>query len=166
MTKASKQVYITHFIIYLLGAISLLWLIYLPINGIRFNWSLPISNYLLTTVLVLASAFVEILTRSSERLLLGKLSNRQLNELSNRQSLFALVFIFGFMVMSQDSGLSRAILATYGLSLFMWSTWMNRFGYRMLVRFYYSDRNKNFDFDKDIVKKFYLSVVQLFKRTL
>lgn len=140
MNSQTRIVSLIHFVIHLLGSVALLWIIQLLVNAIRFNWSLKTEHYATATLLVLIAAMLELITRSKDMQFLGGLSNRQRNDLSQRQSLFTLVLIFGFMVMSRDNGLSRTFLAIYFLVYTQWTLWVNRFGFRLLIQTLYSNR--------------------------
>lgn len=124
------------------GALGLLWLIYLLVNFLRFEGTLSAEAYVETSVLLLASAFLEFFTRTRESRQLAGLAKDRLASVSHRQTLFALVIVFGTMVMLKDDRLSRVFLTSFFVSYFLWISWTNLFGFRMLHRALYRDQEK------------------------
>lgn len=89
-----------------------------------------------------ADTLAERFTRYDPFRQIAGLTPQQLTAVSHRQTLFALVSIFGAMVMLKDDSLSRIFLAVYFIAYFGWISWSNRFGYRMLHRSLYRTPSK------------------------
>ncbi|MEX2578884.1 MAG: exopolysaccharide biosynthesis polyprenyl glycosylphosphotransferase [Verrucomicrobiales bacterium] len=129
------------FILQQVGVVALLWIVYPLVNGWRFDGSLPVEHYLEATFLLLAAALVEYFTREPGARHLSGLSRQRLVSISHRQTLFGLTTIFGTMVMFKDDSLSRAVLLVFFAAYFVWISWTNQFGHRLLHRaLYHSDR--------------------------
>ncbi len=131
-----------HFILQMTGALLLLWVIFPVVNWLRFDWGLANKEYIDASFILIAAALMEYFTRSGETRVLAGLSKQQLSAVGHRQTLFALVSIFGTMVMMKDNSLSRIFLSAFFASYFLWIAWSNRFGYRMLHRLLYRNQSK------------------------
>ncbi|NNE93510.1 MAG: exopolysaccharide biosynthesis polyprenyl glycosylphosphotransferase [Verrucomicrobiales bacterium] len=131
-----------HFVFQLAGVLALVWIIYPAVNWIRFGGELKAHDYVLVTGVLIVAALLEILTRPGETKHLSGLSRSQVTAVTHRQTLFALVSVFGTMVMLKDNSLSRAFLALFFPFYFVWIAWSNRTGYRMLHRTLYRNRGK------------------------
>ncbi|MEM6279263.1 MAG: exopolysaccharide biosynthesis polyprenyl glycosylphosphotransferase [Verrucomicrobiota bacterium] len=124
------------------GALCLLWVLYLLVNTLRFQGALSPEPYVEASVLLVASGLLEFFTRHRESRQLSGLSKHQLSSVSHRQTLFALAIVFGAMVMLKDDSLSRIFLSTFFASYFLWVSWSNIFGFRLLHRALYRNREK------------------------
>lgn len=130
------------FILQQLGVLILLWTIYPLVNWLRFDGALGIDPYREAGLLLFASALLEIFTRDPESRAMSGLSRQRLASISHRQTLFALVTIFGTMVMLKDDSLSRVFLASFFTCYFAWIYWTNQFGFRLLHRALYRNGEK------------------------
>lgn len=131
-----------HFFLQLVGIVSLIWIIFPLVNSLRFAGGLIADDYIEATFILVCALILELLTRSPETRRLSGLSKQQLAAVSHRQTLFALVAVFGTMVMLKDDSISRTFLSIFFVSYFAWISWSNRFGYRMLHRFLYRNAAK------------------------
>lgn len=131
-----------HFFLQLVGVVSLIWIVFPLVNLLRFGGELATRDYVDATFVLICASILELLTRPPETRRLAGLSQHQLSAVSHRQTLFALVSLFGTMVMLKDDSLSRTFLGTYFLLYFLWISWTNRFGYRMLHRLLYHNVGK------------------------
>ncbi|MEM9283415.1 MAG: exopolysaccharide biosynthesis polyprenyl glycosylphosphotransferase, partial [Verrucomicrobiota bacterium] len=73
---------------------------------------------------------------------LSGLSGDRLASVSHRQTLFSLVIVFGAMVMLKDDSISRVFLAIFFAVYFLWISWSNHFGHRLLHRALYHNNEK------------------------
>lgn len=137
-----RGISILHFLIQMGGILLILWTTYALVNWLRFDWELDSKVYVDATFVILLASVVEFLTRPVETRSLTGLSRHQLMTISQRQTLFALVAILGAMVMFKDDSLSRVFLTFFYASYFLWISWSNRFGFRMLHRRLYPNRQK------------------------
>ncbi len=131
-----------HFFLQLAGVVSLIWIVFPLVNLIRFAGGLVARDYVEATVLLICALILELLTRPSETRHLAGLSKPQVSAVSHRQTLFALASLFGTMVMLKDDSISRTFLGTFFLLYFLWISWSNRCGYRMLHGFLYRNESK------------------------
>ena len=131
-----------HYLIKQLGGILLFWLIVWSLHLLVYQRELLPGNYLWVSFLVPAAALFEYLIREQRLRSLGGLSRSQVWSLTQREILFALVAIFGVIVMSKDDRLSRAFLALFFCSYTAWISWMNQVGYRLLHRVLYRPSRK------------------------
>ncbi|MDF1862225.1 MAG: exopolysaccharide biosynthesis polyprenyl glycosylphosphotransferase [Verrucomicrobiales bacterium] len=131
-----------HFFLQLVGVVALVWIVFPLVNWLRFAGGLTSVHYFEATVVLVCASILELLTRPPETRHLSGLSKHQLSGVTHRQMLFALVSIFGTMVMLKDDSLSRVFLSVFFLLYFFWIAWTNRFGYRMLHRFLYRNESK------------------------
>jgi len=109
---------------------GIVWILHLTFYGPEL---LPL-NYAQIAPLVPAAALCEILLREKRMRSLSGLSRTQLWNLSQREILFALMTIFGVIVMSKEGVFSRSFLAIFLGSYSFWITWMNLVGHRLLHR--------------------------------
>ncbi len=126
-----------HFLLKLAGTLSLFWGIVWALHYTVYGVDLKPGNYAWVGLLVPAAALIEILVREKRLRFLGGLSRDQVWSVTQREILFALVAIFGVIVMSKDGTLSRAFLALFFSAYSLWATWMNHVGYRLLHRALY-----------------------------
>ena len=131
-----------HFVLQLVGVVSLIWIVFPLVNSLRFEGGLVTRDYVEATFVLICALGLELLSRPPETRRLAGLSKQQLSAVGHRQTLFALVAIFGTMVMLKDDSLSRAFLGTFFPLYFLWISWTNLFGYRMLHRFLYRNESK------------------------
>lgn len=131
-----------HFFLQLAGIVSLIWIIFPLVNSLRFAGGLVVDDYIEATFVLVCALILEALTRPRGIRRLAGLSKQQLGAVSHRQTLFAMVAIFGTMVMLKDDSISRTFLSIFFVSYFLWISWTNRFGYRMLHRFLYRNAAK------------------------
>ncbi len=109
---------------------GIVWFLHFSLYGVEL---LPI-NYAQIAPLVPAAALCEILFREKRMRSLSGLSRAQIWNLSQREILFALMTIFGVIVMSKDGRFSRSFLAIFLGAYTFWITWMNLVGHRLLHR--------------------------------
>lgn len=121
-----------HFLLKLGGSLALFWGIVWFLHLAFYGGELLPANYARVSLLVPAAALIEILGREARQRSLGGLSRSQVWSVTQREILFALVAIFGVIVMSRDETHSRAFLAVYFATYTVWTTWMNHVGYRLL----------------------------------
>jgi exopolysaccharide biosynthesis polyprenyl glycosylphosphotransferase len=140
----SRQIGINrlYFLLQQAGVLLLLWILYPAINIIVYDSTLPSRDYVEASLILLAAAVAERFTRYVPFRQIAGLTPQQLTAVSHRQTLFALVSIFGAMVMLKDDGLSRIFLAAYFGAYFGWISWSNRFGFRILHRSLYRSPSK------------------------
>lgn len=123
-----------HFLIKFVGAQILFWGIVWALHLAVYRADLLPANYVWVSLLVPAASVFEFLIRDRRHRSLSGLSRTQIWSITQREILFALVAIFGVIVMSKDERLSRAFLAAFiGLYSF-WIAWMNLVGHRLLHR--------------------------------
>ncbi|MEM9017896.1 MAG: exopolysaccharide biosynthesis polyprenyl glycosylphosphotransferase [Verrucomicrobiota bacterium] len=141
---SSRQEGITRLFLILqqLGVVALLWAVFLIVNHFRFGSTLAREEYVEATILLLSASLLEFFTRSRDLRNLSGLSKDRLASVSHRQTLFSLVIIFGTMVMLKDDSLSRVFLAVFFVSYFLWISWTNQFGHRLLHRALYRNHEK------------------------
>lgn len=123
-----------HFLLKLSGSIALFWGIVWILHLTVYRSALLPANYVWVSLLVPAAAMLEFSFRESRLRSLSGLSRAQIWSLTQREILFALVAIFGVIVMSKDDRLSRAFLALFFGIYSGWVSWMNLVGHRKLVR--------------------------------
>lgn len=124
------------------GITVIVWAVFLIVNWLRFGWTLNPMDYVEATAVLMVATLVDYATRPRETRSLAGLSNLQTSNASHRQTLIALVFVFGTMVMLKDDSLSRSFLAIFFSCYYGWISWSNRFGCRLLVRLLYRNRQK------------------------
>ncbi len=123
-----------HFLLKQIGSLLLFWSIVWGLHLLVYRHDLLPKNYLWVSLLVPAAAVLEYLVREERLRFLGGLSRSQVWSLTQREILFALVAIFGVIVMSKDDRLSRFFLAAFFGSYALWIAWMNLVGHRLLHR--------------------------------
>ncbi|MCB1228979.1 MAG: sugar transferase [Verrucomicrobiae bacterium] len=124
-----------HFLIKQAGSILLYWLTVWGLHLIVYQRDLLPANYVWMSLLVPAAALFEFLIREERSRSLGGLSRAQIWTVTQREILFALVAIFGVIVMSKDDRMSRVFLALFFCGYTVWISWMNQVGHRMLHHF-------------------------------
>lgn len=130
-----------HRLIKLAGGLVLFWaIVWIMHVGFYREDLLPV-NYLWVSFLVPCAAIFEFLIRAKRHQSLSGLTRQQVWSVSQREILFALVGIFGVIVMSKDDRLSRAFLGVFFLLYASWIAWMNLVGHRLLHRRLYQ-RNR------------------------
>ena len=127
-----------HFLFKMMGGLLLFWLIVWALHLTVYQAELLPKNYAWVSFLVPAAAFAEYLVREERLRSLGGVSKSQVWSITQREILFALVAIFGAIVMSRDGTLSRTFLAIFFASYSAWTAWMNLVGYRLLHRSLYA----------------------------
>jgi undecaprenyl-phosphate glucose phosphotransferase len=127
-----------HFLLKLMGSLALFWGIVWFLHGFVYGSELMPGNYARVCFLVPAAALIELVVRGSRLRYLGGLTRTEVWSITQREILFALVAIFGVIVMSRDESHSRAFLAIYFVSYALWTTWMNHVGYKLLHRSLYA----------------------------
>lgn len=127
-----------HFLLKLMGSLALFWGIVWVLHLTVYGTELRPANYARVCFLVPAAALIELVVRESRLRYLGGLSRTEVWSVTQREILFALVAIFGVIVMSRDESHSRVFLATYFASYTLWITWMNHVGYKLLHRSLYA----------------------------
>lgn len=132
-----------HFLLKLAGTLLIFWLIVWALHFTVYGMDLLPGNYAWVGFLVPAAAVLEISVREKRLRYLGGLSRAQIWSVTQREILFALVAIFGVIVMSKDGTLSRAFLAIFFALFSLWATWMNHVGYRKLHRALYARPKKD-----------------------
>ncbi len=123
-----------HFLIKQFVGLALFWGIVWVLHLTFYGHELLPLNYAQIAPLVPAAALCEILLREKRMRSLSGLSRTQLWNLSQREILFALVTIFGVIVMSKEGVFSRSFLAIFLGGYSFWITWMNLVGHRLLHR--------------------------------
>ncbi len=131
-----------HLVIQITGAIGLFWLVYFLVNLFRFSGALDFQTYLMAALFLLSASLLEFVTRPKKARFLGGLSKGQNFGVSERQTLFVLVAMCSIFVLLELPSLSRVFLASFMVSYFGWITWTNRFGFRILNRVLYRNRQK------------------------
>ncbi len=131
-----------HFFLQLVGVVALIWIVFPLVNSLRFAGGLVAREYVEATFVLILASILEELSRPPETRRIAGLSKAQLSAVSHRQTFFALVSIFGTMVMMKDDSISRTFLSVFFTAYFLWISWSNRFGYRMLHRFLYRNESK------------------------
>lgn len=131
-----------HFLIKLAGGSVLFWLTVWALHLAVYRAELLPSNYVWASFLIPAASIFEFLIRERRHRSLSGLSRTQIWSLTQREILFALVAIFGVIVMSKDERLSRAFLAAFFVLYSFWIAWMNLVGNRLLHRHLYQ-RTRN-----------------------
>ncbi len=126
-----------HFLLKQLGGLVLFWLIVWLLHLVVYRSDLLPANYVWVSFLVPAAAVFEVLVREERFRSLGGLSRAQIWSLTQREILFALVAIFGVIVMSKDDRLSRVFLASFFCGYALWISWMNQVGHRLLHNILY-----------------------------
>lgn len=127
-----------HFLLKLSGSLALFWGIVWILHLAYYGAELLPSNYARVCFFVPAAALVELAVREDRLRSLGGLSRTEVWSITQREILFALVAIFGVIVMSRDASHSRIFLAVYFASYALWITWMNHAGYKALHRALYA----------------------------
>lgn len=117
---------------------AVVWLLHLCFYGDE----LRPANYIWLSFLVPAAAYLEKLARASNRQSLCRLTREQISNITQREVIFALVTVFGAIVMMRDPTASRVFLAVFFTCYAAWITWMNHVGHRMIQRFLYRNREK------------------------
>lgn len=132
-----------HFLVKFLGSLILfwgtVWILHLTVYG---HELLP-KNYLWASLMIPAAAVIEFIVREKRARSLCGLSRSRIWNLTQREILFALVAIFGVIVMSKDDRLSRVFLAIFFGSYAIWIAWMNQVGHRMMQRYLYRSTKNN-----------------------
>lgn len=126
-----------HFLLKQLGGLALFWATVWVLHLVVYRADLLPANYVWVSFLVPAAAVFEVLVREERMRSLGGLSRAQIWSLTQREILFALVAIFGVIVMSKDERLSRVFLALFFFGYSLWITWMNQVGHRLLHKALY-----------------------------
>ena len=127
-----------HYLLKMLGLLLIFWGIVWTLHLVFYGAELEPRNYAWVSIIVPAAAVIEFLAREERHRFLGGLSRPQVLSITQREILFALVAIFGVIVMSKDDRLSRACLALFIAGYAVWVTWMNLVGYRVLHRTLYA----------------------------
>jgi lipopolysaccharide/colanic/teichoic acid biosynthesis glycosyltransferase len=127
-----------HYLLKTLGSLLLFWGIVWVLHLFCYGTELQPRNYMWVSIIVPAAAVIEFLAREDRHRSLGGLSRPQVWSISQREILFALVAIFGVIVMSKDDRLSRVCLGLFIAIYAVWVTWMNFTGYRLLHRALYA----------------------------
>ena len=102
-----------HFLLKLGGATVLFWGLVWLLHLAVYQAELLPSNYVWVSLLIPAAALIEIVVRERRQRSLCGLSRTQVWSITQREILFALVAIFGVIVMSKDDRLSRVFLAAF-----------------------------------------------------
>ena len=131
-----------HFLIKLAGGMAIFWTIVWALHFAVYRADLLPANYIWAFLLVPSASLFEFLTRETRFRSLGGLSSSQVWGLTQREILFALIAIFGVIVMSKDDRLSRAFLAAFFVLYAIWIAWMNRAGHRLLHHHLYRRTQK------------------------
>jgi len=126
-----------HFLLKQVGNIVIFWAIVWFLHLAVYGPELLPSTYLWVSFLVPAAAVFELWVRDEGRRSLGGLSRAQVSYVTQREVLYALVAIFGVIVMGKEESLSRVFLGVFFLCFSAWIAWMNHVGYRMLHRSLY-----------------------------
>lgn len=127
-----------HYLLKMLGSLFLFWGIVWTLHLLFYGTELQPRNYAWVSIIVPAAAVIEFLAREDRLRSLGGLSRPQVWSITQREILFALVAIFGVIVMSKDDRLSRTCLGLFIGGYAIWVTWMNFVGYRLLHRTLYA----------------------------
>lgn len=127
-----------HYLLKMLGSLCLFWGIVWALHLGVYGTELTPRNYAWVSIIVPAAAVVEFLAREERLRSLGGLSREKVWSITQREILFALVAIFGVIVMSKDDRLSRLCLGIFLGTYSIWVTWMNFAGYRLLHRTLYA----------------------------
>lgn len=123
-----------HFIMKITGGILLFWGLVWILHLFFYGPELLPENYLLISCLIPIAAIFEFSVREKKARSLCGLSRERVRNITQREILFALVAIFGVIVMSKDPSLSRVFLAGYIFLYSLWIAWMNQVGHRILQR--------------------------------
>lgn len=130
-----------HFVIKLAGGLLIYWGLVWMLHMLVYGEELLPSNYHYISFLIPAAALFEISVRVKAARSLSGNSKATLWSITQREILFALVAIFGVIVMSKDPALSRIFLATFMILYSSWIAWMNLVGHRKLQRQLFQTRN-------------------------
>lgn len=125
---------LAHFLIKQLASNVFFWLLVWLLHFSFYGPDLLPGTYLEISLLIPVAAVTEIVFREKRLRSLSGLSRSQLWVLSQREILFALVALFGVIVMSNDDRISRVFLAVFLVGYTCIVTWMNLVGHRLFRR--------------------------------
>lgn len=132
-----------HFVLKLAGGLMIFWGLVWALHLLVYGDELHPGNYHYISLLIPFAAFLEIGVREKSSRSLCGVSRAQIWNVTQREILFALVAIFGVIVMSKDPALSRVFLAAFMLLYSAWIAWMNQVGHRILQRRLFSSRSRH-----------------------
>tara|TARA_R110002096_G_scaffold310126_8_gene504716 strand:+ start:4331 stop:5740 length:1410 start_codon:yes stop_codon:yes gene_type:complete len=118
----------------IIGGMTLFWTLVWMLHMLVYGPNLLPDNYLLISLLIPMAALIEILVREKKSRSLSGMHRSKIWSVTQREILFALVTIFGVIVMGKDPSLSRFFLATFIILYALWITWMNHVGHRILQK--------------------------------
>ena len=131
-----------HFLFKLLGGFALFWFLVWALHLAVYGDRLEPSKYVLVSLLVPVAAMLEFSIRDKQGRSLSGLPRNRIWTQSQREILFVLVAIFGIIVMSKDSDISRVFLSSFAILYAFWISWMNHFGHPMLQRMLFRTSQK------------------------
>ncbi len=131
-----------HFIIKQAVGYGLFWIVVWMLHLFAYHESLEPANYVWLSLLIPTAAYLEKVARAANRQSLCGLSKEQISNITQREVIFALVAVFGAIVMMGDTSSSRAFLATFFTLYACWITWLNHVGHRILLRHLYRNQGK------------------------
>lgn len=131
-----------HFLLKQLVGYIIYWLSVWFLHLFIYHEDLLPKNYIWLSFLVPASAYIEKLARASNRQSLCGLSREQIANITQREIIFALVTVFGVIVMTKEPIASRAFLALFFTLYAIWIIWMNNVGHRSLQRYLYRSQER------------------------
>ncbi len=123
-----------HHFIKMVGGMLLFWSLVWALHLWVYGEDLLPKNYIGISLLLPLAALIEISVREKKARSLCGLQRSRIWSLTQREILFAIVAIFGVIVMSKDPKLSRVFLGVFILLYSFWIVWMNHVGHRMLQR--------------------------------
>ncbi|MDF1813796.1 MAG: exopolysaccharide biosynthesis polyprenyl glycosylphosphotransferase [Verrucomicrobiales bacterium] len=131
-----------HFLLKQITGYFIYWAVVWFLHLFVYKEDLLPANYVWMSFLVPASAYLEKMARASNRQSLCGLSKEQIANITQREIIFALVTVFGVIVMIKDPTASRAFLAIFFTLYAAWIIWMNHTGHRKLQRYLYRNQEK------------------------
>lgn len=125
------------------GGLAIYWCLVWGLHLVHYGPRLDPADYLWFSLLIPAAAAFEFAAREKKYRSLSGLSRERLWSLTQRETLFILVAIFGILVMSRDETISRAFLTLFALLYSLWIAWMNQVGHRLIQRrLFHSSRSQ------------------------